>query len=70
MPNTTKYALKRPKLPFKGLTLTGTEAGTLSDLMSYGTYVLDFRLNGTLRAGITRPECCRFKRMELTQLKV
>ena len=46
--------------------LTGTEAGTLSGLLSYGTYVLDFRLIGTLCAGITRPECRRFKRMELT----
>ena len=48
--------------------LTGTEAGTLSGLMSYGTYALDFRLNGTLCARITRPECCRFKCMELTHL--
>ena len=32
--------------------LTGTEAGTLSGLLSYGTYVLDFGLNGTLCAGI------------------
>ena len=48
--------------------LTGTEAGTLSGLLSYGTYVLDFRLNGTLCAGITRPECRRFKCMELTHL--
>ena len=48
--------------------LTGTKAGTLSGLLSYGTYVLDVRLNGTLCAGITRPECCRFKCMELTHL--
>ena len=48
--------------------MTGTEAGTLSGLLSYGTYVLDFRLNGTLCAGITRPECRRFKCMELTHL--
>ena len=48
--------------------LTGTEAGTLSGLLSYGTYVLDFRLKGTLCAGITRPECRRFKCMELTHL--
>ena len=44
------------------------EAGTLSGLLSYGSYVLDFRLNGTLCAGITRPECPRFKCMELTHL--
>ena len=37
-------------------------------LLSYYTYVLDFRLNGTLCAGITRPECRRFKCMELTHL--
>ena len=48
--------------------LTGTEAGTLSGLLSYGTYVLDFRLNGTLCAGIMRPECRLFKCMELTHL--
>ena len=48
--------------------MTGTEAGTLSSLLSYGTYVLDFRLKGTLCAGITRPECRRFKCMELTHL--
>ena len=33
----------------------------------YGTYVLDFRLNGTLCAGIMRPECRQFKCMELTK---
>ena len=44
--------------------LTGTEAGTLSNLLSYGTYVLDFRLNGTLWAV---PECRQFKCMELTK---
>ena len=48
--------------------LTGTEAGTLSGLLSYGTYVLDFRLNGTSCAGSTRPECCGLKCMELTHL--
>ena len=48
--------------------LTGTEAGTLSGLLSYGTYVLEFRLNGTFCAGITRPECCQFTCMELTHL--
>ena len=48
--------------------LTGTEAGTLSGLLFYGTYVLDFRLNGTLCAKITRPECRRFKCMERTHL--
>ena len=47
--------------------LTGTEAGTLSSLLSYGTYVLDFRLNGTLIAGIKKPECRQFKCMELTK---
>ena len=47
--------------------LTGTEAGTLSGLLSNGTYVLDFRLNGMLCAGITRPECRQFKCMELTK---
>ena len=49
--------------------LTGIEAGTLSGLLSYGTYVLDFRLNGTLCAGIMRPECRWSKRMELTHPK-
>ena len=47
---------------------TCTEAGTLSGLLSYGTYGLDFSLNGTLYAGITRPECHWLKCMELTHL--
>ena len=29
--------------------LTATEAGTLSGLLTYGTYLLDLRLKGTLR---------------------
>ena len=48
--------------------LTGTEAGTLPGLLSNGNYVLEFRLNGTLCAGIMRPECRQFKCMELTHL--
>ena len=47
--------------------LTGTEAVTLSGLLSYGTYVIDFRLKGALCAGITRPECRQFQCMELTK---
>ena len=50
--------------------LTGTEAGTLSGLLSYDTYVLDLRLNGTLCAGIMRPECLLLKCMELTHLGI
>ena len=33
----------------------------------YVTYVLDFRLNRTLCAGITRPERCQFKCIEVTK---